>query len=52
MAGGFADPSYLRTLPTTAKTFVKALARGLAGKRHRLTVPPPPRPAIPLAEKR
>ena len=35
MAGGFLDPSYLKTLPTTAKTFVRALGRDLAGKRGR-----------------
>ncbi len=52
MAGGFLDPSYLRTLPTTAKTFVLALTRDLAGKRRRITLPPPPRPAVPLTERR
>jgi NAD(P)-dependent dehydrogenase (short-subunit alcohol dehydrogenase family) len=52
MAGGFLDPSYLRTLPVTAKTFVVALGRNLAGKRRRVTLPPPPRPSIPLAQKR
>jgi NAD(P)-dependent dehydrogenase (short-subunit alcohol dehydrogenase family) len=52
MAGGFLDPSYLKTLPTTARTFVTALARDLIGKRRQVTVPPPPRPAVPLAERR
>jgi len=52
MAGGFLDPSYLKTLPTTAQTFIRALARDLAGKRRRITVPPPPRPSIPLTQKR
>jgi len=52
MAGGFLDPSYLKSLPTTARTFVTALARDIAGKRRRMTVPPPPRPSVPLAERR
>lgn len=52
MAGGFLDPSYLKTLPTTAKTFAVALARDLAGKRRRITIPPRPRPSIPLTQKR
>jgi NAD(P)-dependent dehydrogenase (short-subunit alcohol dehydrogenase family) len=52
MAGGFLDPSYLKTLPTTARTFVTALVRDLAGKRRRIAVPPPPRPAVPLAQRR
>ena len=34
LAGGFLDPSYLRTLPATARTFVRALARDVADKRH------------------
>lgn len=51
MAGGFLDPSYLKTLPTTAKTFVTALARDLAGKRRRTTLPPRPWPRIPLPHK-
>jgi NAD(P)-dependent dehydrogenase (short-subunit alcohol dehydrogenase family) len=51
MAGGFLDPSYLKTLPTTAKTFAVALGRDLAGKRRRITLPPPPRPAIPLTQR-
>ena len=52
MAGGFLDPSYLKTLPATARTFVTALARDLAGKRRRITVPPRPRPSVPLTQKR
>jgi len=52
MAGGFLDPSYLKTLPATARTFITALARDLTGKRRHVTVPPPPRPAVPLAERR
>ena len=52
MAGGFLDPSYLKTLPTTARTFVTALKRDLAGKRRRVVVPPPPRPSVPLSHKR
>jgi hypothetical protein len=52
MAGGFLDPSFLKTLPTTAKTFATALARDLAGKRRRITVPPRPRPSVPIAQKR
>jgi NAD(P)-dependent dehydrogenase (short-subunit alcohol dehydrogenase family) len=52
MAGGFLDPSYLKTLPTTAKTFAIALTRNLAGKRRRITLPPPSRPSIPLTQKR
>jgi NAD(P)-dependent dehydrogenase (short-subunit alcohol dehydrogenase family) len=52
MAGGFLDPSYLKTLPTIAKTFVTALARDLSGKRRRVTLPPGPRPSIPLTQKR
>ncbi len=52
MAGGFLDPSYLKTLPATARTFVTALARDLTGKRRQVTFPPPPRPAVPLAERR
>lgn len=51
-AGGFVDPSYLKTLPATARTFVTALTRDVVGKRRRITVPPPPRPAVPLAERR
>ena len=52
MAGGFLDPSYLKTLPTTAKTFVRALGRDLAGKRRRITLPPPPRPEVPLTQRK
>jgi hypothetical protein len=52
MASGFLDLSYLKTLPTTAKTFALALTRDLAGKRRRITLPPLPRPAIPLTQKR
>ena len=52
MAGGFLDPSYLKTIPTTAKTFAIALTRDLAGKRRRITLPPQPRPAIPLTQKK
>ena len=35
-AGGFMDPSFLRTLPHTAKLFGKAVARTVAEKRRRL----------------
>jgi NAD(P)-dependent dehydrogenase (short-subunit alcohol dehydrogenase family) len=52
MAGGFLDPSFLKTLPTTAKTFATALARDLAGKRRRITLPPRPWPSVPLTQKR
>jgi hypothetical protein len=52
MAGGFLDPSYLKTLPTTAKTFARALGRDLAGKRRRITLPPPPRPEVPLTQRK
>ena len=51
-AGGFLDPSFLKTLPVTAKTFLTALGRDLAGKRRRLAVPPPPRPSVPVLQKR
>ena len=51
MAGGFLDPAYLKTLPTTARTFAIALTRDLASKRRRITLPPPPRPAIPLTQR-
>jgi hypothetical protein len=50
MAGGFLDPSYLKTLPATAKTFALALTRDLASKRRRISLPP--WPAIPLTQKR
>ena len=50
-AGGFLDPSFLRSLPATAQKFVIALGRDIKGKRRRVTVPPSPRPSIPLAEK-
>ncbi|MGH9106666.1 MAG: SDR family oxidoreductase [Acidimicrobiales bacterium] len=33
-AGGFMDPSFLKTLPKTAKTFVTAVTRTAAEKRH------------------
>ncbi|HET9059510.1 MAG TPA: SDR family oxidoreductase [Acidimicrobiales bacterium] len=33
-AGGFMDPSFLKTLPNTAKTFATAVARTVAEKRH------------------
>lgn len=33
-AGGFLDPSFLGTLPTTARTFATAVARTVAEKRH------------------
>lgn len=36
-AGGFMDPSFLKTLPHTAKLFSKAVARTVAEKRRRLT---------------
>jgi short-subunit dehydrogenase len=52
MASGFLDPSYLKTLPTTARTVATALARDLAGKRRRVTVPPAPRPSVPLSQRR
>jgi hypothetical protein len=52
MAGGFLDPSHLKTIPTTAKTFAIALTRDLAGKRRRITLPRQPRPAIPLTQKK
>jgi NAD(P)-dependent dehydrogenase (short-subunit alcohol dehydrogenase family) len=52
MAGGFLDPSYLKTLPSTARNFAVAVGRDLAGKRRKVTIPPPPRPAIPLTQKR
>ena len=51
-AGGFLDPSFLKSLPKTAGNFGLALARDIAGKRRRITLPPSPRPSIPLAEKR
>ena len=51
-AGGFLDPSFLKSLPATAQNFVIALARDIKGKRRRVTVPPSPRPSIPLAQKR
>ncbi|HVA74618.1 MAG TPA: SDR family oxidoreductase [Acidimicrobiales bacterium] len=35
-AGGFLDPSFLKTLPHTAKLFGKAVARTVAEKRRRL----------------
>lgn len=35
-AGGFMDPSFLKTLPNTAKTFGKAVARTVAEKRRRI----------------
>ena len=50
-AGGFLDPSFLKSLPATAQKFVIALGRDIKGKRRRITVPPSPRPSIPLAEK-
>ena len=50
MAGGFLEPSYIKTLPATARTFAVALARDLADKRRHLA--PPHRPSIPLARKR
>jgi NAD(P)-dependent dehydrogenase (short-subunit alcohol dehydrogenase family) len=50
-AGGFLDPSFLKSLPATAQKFVIALGRDIKGKRRRVTVPPSPRPSIPLAEK-
>jgi hypothetical protein len=52
MAGGFLDPSYLKTLPTTVKTFVTALARDLAGKRAPHHAASRPWPSIPLTQKR
>ncbi len=51
-AGGFLDPSFLKSLPTMAQNFVIALARDVREKRRRVTVPPSPRPSIPLAQKR
>ena len=51
-AGGFLDPSFLKSLPATAQKFGTALARDIKGKRRRVTVPASPRPSIPLAEKR
>ena len=51
-AGGFLDPSFLKSLPATAQNFVIALTRDIKGKRRRVTVPPSPRPSIPLAQKR
>ncbi|MDQ2726630.1 MAG: SDR family oxidoreductase [Actinomycetota bacterium] len=33
-AGGFGDPSFLRTLPATAGTFARAVARTVADKRR------------------
>jgi NAD(P)-dependent dehydrogenase (short-subunit alcohol dehydrogenase family) len=51
-AGGFLDPSFLKSLPATAQKFAIALARDIKGKRRRVTVPPSPRPSIPLAQKR
>jgi NAD(P)-dependent dehydrogenase (short-subunit alcohol dehydrogenase family) len=36
-AGGFMDPSFLRTLPHTAKLFATALTRTVAEKRWRLS---------------
>jgi len=50
-AGGFLDPSFLKSLPATARKFGIAVARDIKGKRRRVTVSPPPRPSIPLAEK-
>lgn len=35
-AGGFWDPSFLKSLPQTAKTFAQALSRTVAEKRRRL----------------
>jgi hypothetical protein len=35
-AGGFLDPSFLKSLPLTAKTFVTALARTVAEKQRQL----------------
>ena len=35
-AGGFLDPSFLKTLPHTAKLFGKAVARTVAEKRRRI----------------
>jgi len=52
MAGGFLDPSYLKTLPGTARTLARALGRDLAEKRRRGTLPPRPRPSVPLTQKR
>jgi NAD(P)-dependent dehydrogenase (short-subunit alcohol dehydrogenase family) len=52
MAGGFLDPTYLKTLRTAAKTFIIALTRDLAGKRRQIALPPPPRPSIPLTQRR
>jgi hypothetical protein len=52
MAGGFLDPPYLKTLPTTARTFATALARDLAGEMRRVTIPPAPRPSVPLSQRR
>ncbi len=51
-AGGFLDPSFLKSLPVTARNFVIALARDVREKRRKVTVPPSPRPSIPLAQKR
>jgi len=51
LAGGFLDPSYLKTLPATTRTFVTALAQDVLGKRRRITIPPRPRPSIPLAQR-
>ncbi len=36
-AGGFWDPSFLKSLPTTARTFVKALSATVAEKRRRFS---------------
>jgi NAD(P)-dependent dehydrogenase (short-subunit alcohol dehydrogenase family) len=38
-ARGFADPSFLRTLPETAKTFATAVGRTVADKRHHELAP-------------
>jgi hypothetical protein len=47
MARGFLDPPYLKTLPTTARTLIRALGRDLAGTHCRITSPPPPGPSPP-----
>jgi NAD(P)-dependent dehydrogenase (short-subunit alcohol dehydrogenase family) len=51
-AGGFLDPSFLKSVPATVRKFATALARDIAGKRRRVTVPPRPRPSIPVTQKR
>ena len=51
-AGGFLDPSFLKSLPATAQNFVIALARDVKEKRRKVRVPPAPRPSITLAQKR